>query len=62
MAVTTNDLQQRLKERYSPDDIAELLDLSSDDLIDRFEDRVEEKFDYLLKELDMEDIDDDTED
>lgn len=54
MAVTRADLQQRLKERYSPDDIVELLDLDSEELVDMFGDRVDEKFDYLLKELEME--------
>ena len=62
MAVTLVDLQQRLRERYSPDDIVELLDITSEDLTDRFLEHIEERFDYLVKELDMEEQEDDNED
>ena len=59
MATTLSDLQTRLKEQCSPDDVCELLDLSSEQLVDRFGDIIEEKWDYLVKELDMEEDDPD---
>lgn len=58
MAVLLAELQERLIQQYSEVDVLELLNISVEDLVNRFEDRVEERFDYLLKELDMgEDVD-----
>ena len=61
MAVTLTELQQNLQSRYSPDEIVELLDITSEELVDMFTERIDEKWDYLLKELDMEEGDGDDE-
>ena len=49
MATTLTELSDWLK---SLDEVSlmELLDISSEDLIDRFEDRIEEEFTRLLSE------------
>ena len=57
MAVTNKDIAEKLKSQFNPDDIVELLDISSEDLVDRFSDLIETKSDYLAKELDLEEED-----
>ena len=59
MAVTLTELQQNLHNRYSPDEIVELLDITSEELVGMFSERIDEKWDYLIKELDLEDDGDD---
>jgi len=51
--ITVNDLATYLK---TVDEITvlELLDISSEELVDRFGDRIEGRFDYLQKELEEE--------
>ena len=60
--MTFKDLCDRLK-RLPEIDLLEVLDINSEDLVDRFEDFVEQKRDYLEDELEIEDIynDDETE-
>lgn len=53
--MTFKDLCDRLK-RLPEIDLLEVLDISSEDLVDRFEDFVEQKRDYLEDELEVEDI------
>lgn len=53
MAVLLTEIQERLILQYSEVDVLELLNISVEDLVNRFEDRVEERYDYLVKELDM---------
>jgi len=50
MTLTFNDLKDRLK---SLDEVTllELLDLKSDDIVDRFEDLIEDKQEQLEKEF-----------
>lgn len=62
MAVTLTELQQNLHSRYSPDEIVELLDITSEELVDMFTERIDEKWDYLIKELDLEDGEEESED
>ena len=45
---TTNDLAKRLS-REDEVDILELLNIHTQDIIDRFEDFIEERYDYLVK-------------
>jgi hypothetical protein len=49
--VTIRELQERLAERRDPDEIVELLDISSDELTEAFPDKVEEHYDELVQEL-----------
>lgn len=56
MALTLPEVKGLLAQRYDPDDICEALELSTEDLLDKFEDRVVK---YLYKfEDDLEDFDD----
>lgn len=47
MAVTFQDLKQRLMERADPDVLVEVLDLSSEDIVNAFQDQIEDRFDLL---------------
>ena len=49
MTVTLEELKELLIERVDPDLLLEELELSSEDLVDRFEDRIEAKFSRLYK-------------
>ena len=54
MALTLEDIKDRLKQ--IPETILlEVLDISSEEIVDRFEDRIEEKCDFLEEELEDED-------
>lgn len=48
--VTLVDLMERLKQ-IEETALLDLLGLTSDDLVERFSDIIEDKFDYLLGEL-----------
>lgn len=53
MPLTLEEIKERLK--YVDEvDLLELLDLRSEDLVDRFSDIIETKADYLEQELDDE--------
>jgi len=49
MTITLEELKELLIERVDPDLLLEELELSSEDLVDRFEDRIEAKFSRLYK-------------
>jgi hypothetical protein len=51
--LTFKDLKEKL-ETCPEIDLLELLEISSTDLVDRFSDRIDEKFDYLVEEFDNE--------
>ena len=53
--MTFKDLCDKLKQ-LPEIDLLEVLDINSDDLVDRFEDFIETKRDYLEDELEVEDI------
>jgi hypothetical protein len=50
MTLTTNDINDRLK-KQSEIDLLEILEISAEDLVDRFQDKVAEKADYLEEDL-----------
>ncbi len=50
MALTFTELKERLK-RLPEIDLLEVLEISSEDLVERFEDLIEEKYDELTEEL-----------
>lgn len=54
MTMTIHDLFDRLKE-LDELSILEILDLSSEQLIDRFQDEIEDKFDDLIGKFEDED-------
>jgi hypothetical protein len=50
-AITFEELKEALK-RLDEVSLLELLGLQSDDLVERFDDVIEKKQEYLIKELD----------
>lgn len=48
MAVTLEELKELLKERVDPDLLLEELELSTEDLVDNFEDKILVKFTRLV--------------
>ena len=50
MALTIHDLKDRLKQ-INEIDLLELLDISSEDLVERFVDLIEDNFDKLEREV-----------
>lgn len=43
------EVRQRLLDAYDPDDLVDILDISSEDILDRFQDKLEE---YAEREYD----------
>lgn len=50
MPLTLEDLKDRLR-RVPEVDLLELLEITSEELVDRFGDRIDEKIDYLEEDL-----------
>lgn len=48
MTLTLEELKELLIERVDPDLLLEELGLSTEDLVDRFEDKIEAKFNRLV--------------
>lgn len=42
MTLTTEDVRDKILEEYDPDDLIEALDISTEDLLDKFWDRLED--------------------
>ena len=49
MTITIEELKELLKDRVDPDLLVEELNLSTEEIVDRFEDKIEEKFNRLSK-------------
>lgn len=53
MTSTYDELRELILSRFDPDDLVDILNISSEEILDRFEDRVQEnrdKFDWLDEE------------
>lgn len=48
--LTSEDINRKLK-MLDEITVLEILDIHSEELVDRFEDKIEERYDYLLEEL-----------
>lgn len=57
MSLTLTELKQRIAERVDEISILELLEINSFDLVERFGDRIEDKFDSLITEFEEDNID-----
>lgn len=55
--VNIDTLKQHVIDNYDPDDVLEALDLSTEELVNAFEDKLE-YYSYKFEELDEEDEDD----
>jgi hypothetical protein len=49
--LTLDELMERLLTEYDPDDILTLLQISTEDLLDKFDYKIEEKFEELQDEF-----------
>ena len=58
--LTLQELQERLK-RLDELSLLELLDITSEEIVEYFLDRIEERFDQLMKEVDYDGEEDDYE-
>lgn len=53
MSLTLEDIKDKLK-TLPEIDLLEVLEISSEDLVDRFSDKIEDKAEYLLNDLEEE--------
>ena len=57
MAITLTDLQNRLASTCDEISLLEILEINSFDLVERFADRIEEKYDLLVTDFEEDEID-----
>ncbi len=57
MSLTLDEIKERLLQHYDPDDLLEALQISSEEILDRFEDKLLRKLDEFHEELEEEDYD-----
>jgi len=55
MSLTHEDVKQKLM-MLPETDLLEILEISAEDIVDRFGDRIEEKHDYFINDLEGEDF------
>ena len=56
MSQTLEEIKERLLKAYDPDDLLEALEITSEQLLDRFEDRLINRLDVFEEELEDEQI------
>ena len=54
MSLTLEEIKDRLLRLYDPDDLLEALQISSEELLDRFEDKLLKRLDEFQEELEEE--------
>jgi len=54
MSLTLEEIKERLLRFYDPDDLLEALQISSEELLDRFEDKLLKRLDEFQEELEEE--------
>lgn len=57
MSLTLEEIRERLLKAYDPDDLLEALQITSEELLERFEDKLINRLDLFEEEL-LEDSDD----
>lgn len=57
MSLTLEDIKEKLKQ-LDETTLLELLDISSDQIVDRFEDLIEDREEYFIKDLENEEWED----
>lgn len=57
MALTLQEIKNKLAEQYDEVSILEILNIDSFDLVEAFIDRIEDNYDKLLQDLTIEDED-----
>ena len=61
MSLTLEELKEKIIETLDEVSILEILDIKAHELVERFEDKVEERMNILLSELEEEDNGEETE-
>jgi len=51
MSLTLGEIKEKLLKFYDPDDLLEALEITSEELLDRFEDKLVNRFDAFEEEL-----------
>ena len=54
MSLTLEEIKERLLRFYDPDDLLEALQISSEEILDRFEDKLIKRLDSFYEELEEE--------
>jgi len=54
MRLTVEELKTLLKQQVDEISLLEVLEISAEDIVDRFEDKIEERYDRLVREFDSE--------
>jgi hypothetical protein len=54
MSLTLEEIKERLLRLYDPDDLLEALQISSEEILDRFEDKLIKKIEAFHEELEEE--------
>ena len=55
MSLTLEEVKERLLKTFDPDDLLEALQITSEELLDRFEDKLINRLDVFEEELEEED-------
>ena len=55
MSLTLEEIKERHLKTYDPDDLLEALEITSEELLDRFEDKLINRLDIFEEELEEED-------
>ena len=58
-SLTVDEIKERVLQRYDPDDLIESLDISSEEILDRFEDKLINRLDEFEEDLTDEEEDED---
>jgi len=59
MSLTMDEIKERILRLYDPDDLLEALEISAEELMDRFEDKLINRLDRFEEELQVEEEDED---
>jgi len=54
MSLTLEEIKEKILHLYDPDDLLEALQISSEEILDRFEDKLLRKLDQFTEELEEE--------
>ena len=57
MSLTLDEIKERILQHYDPDDLLEALQISSEEILDRFEDKLMKRLDEFYEELEEETYD-----
>lgn len=53
MSITIEELKDYIKHNVDEVDLLELLNITAEDIVEVFHDKIEEESDYLIKELEL---------